>query len=168
MPGSTKLEAIVLRSIRYGEADRILHLLTPQRGRIGAIAKGARRARSRFGGRLEPFSRVALVLHEGRGDLLTVTGADSVDPHRPLREDAGTLDAAARSCDAVLKLFEDGQHFRLWRTVSSLFAFSLTMLAIFWLVLAKPAIELDFVPAVLHEPGGLGRIGGDLIDRLTP
>ncbi len=68
----------------------------------------------------------------------------------------------------ILKLFEDGQHFRLWRTVSSLFAFSLTMLAIFWLVLAKPAIELDFVPAVLHEPGGLGRIGGDLIDRLTP
>ena len=45
----------MLRSIRYGEADRILHLYTPDYGRVGAIAKGARRARSRFGARLEPF-----------------------------------------------------------------------------------------------------------------
>ena len=74
MPGSLKTEAVVLRSIRYGEADRILHLYTPDLGRIGAIAKGVRRARSRFGGRLEPYSRVALVLHQGRSDLMTVTG----------------------------------------------------------------------------------------------
>ena len=57
MPGSVKTEGIVLRSIRYGEADRVLHLYTPDRGRLGAIAKGVRRARSRFGGRLEPFFR---------------------------------------------------------------------------------------------------------------
>ena len=43
-----------MRSIRYGEADRILHLYSKSRGRIGAIAKGARKPRSRFGGRLEP------------------------------------------------------------------------------------------------------------------
>ena len=49
----------MLRSMRYGEADRILHLYTPDRGRVGAIAKGVRRARSRFGGRLEPFFRAA-------------------------------------------------------------------------------------------------------------
>ena len=42
MPGSLKTEAIVLRSIRYGEADRILHLYTPKRGRVSAIAKGVR------------------------------------------------------------------------------------------------------------------------------
>ena len=46
MPGSVKTEAIVLRSIRYGEADRILHLYTPARGRLSAIAKGVRRAKS--------------------------------------------------------------------------------------------------------------------------
>ncbi len=74
MPGSLKTEAIVLRSIRYGEADRILHLYTPEHGRLGAIAKGARRARSRFGARLEPFFQIGVVLHEGRGDLYTVTG----------------------------------------------------------------------------------------------
>ncbi len=75
MPGPVKTEAVVLRSIRYAEADRILHLYTPHRGRVSAIAKGVRRARSRFGGRLEPFFRLRLELHEGRGELLTVTGA---------------------------------------------------------------------------------------------
>ena len=58
MPGPLKTEAIVLRSIRYGEADRILHLYTPRHGRLGAIAKGVRRSRSRFGARLEPFFHV--------------------------------------------------------------------------------------------------------------
>ena len=65
MPAPLKTEAIVLRSIRYGEADRILHLYTPRYGRIGAIAKGARRSRSRFGARLEPFFHVRAVLHRG-------------------------------------------------------------------------------------------------------
>jgi DNA repair protein RecO (recombination protein O) len=106
MPGSVKTEAIVLRSLRYGEADRILHLYTPRRGRVSAIAKGVRKARSRFGGRLEPFSHVALLLHEGRGDLYTVTGADTISPHARLRADADALDAAARACDAVLRLFD--------------------------------------------------------------
>jgi DNA repair protein RecO (recombination protein O) len=106
MPGSLKTEAIVLRSIRYGEADRILHLYTPRHGRVGAIARGARRARSRFGARLEPFFHIRAVLHEGRGDLYTVTSADTISAHGPLREHATTLDAAARACDAVSRLFE--------------------------------------------------------------
>jgi DNA repair protein RecO (recombination protein O) len=108
MPGPLKTEAVVLRSIRYGEADRILHVYTPHRGRVGAIAKGVRRTRSRFGGRLEPFFRLRLELHEGRGELLTVTGAQTVDGHPRLREDARALDAAARACDAVGRLFEKG------------------------------------------------------------
>ena len=45
MGGSLKTEAVVLRSMRYGEADRILHAYTPERGRVSAIAKGARRTR---------------------------------------------------------------------------------------------------------------------------
>jgi DNA repair protein RecO (recombination protein O) len=96
----------VLRSMRYGEADRILHLYTPNRGRVSAIAKGVRRARSRFGGRLEPFFRLKIELHEGRGELLTVTGAQTVDGHARLRGDRQALDAAARACDAVGRLFE--------------------------------------------------------------
>ena len=106
MAGSVKSEAVVLRSIRYGEADRVLHLYTPHRGRIGAIAKGVRKSRSRFGGRLEPFFHLRLVLYEGRGDLFTVTSAETVAAHPRLREGRATLDAAARACDAVTRLFE--------------------------------------------------------------
>ncbi len=104
-----KTEAVVLRSMRYGEADRILHLYTPARGRVGAIAKGVRRARSRFGGRLEPFFRLHIELHEGRGELLTVTGAQTIDGHARLRGDARALDAAARACDAVGRMFETSE-----------------------------------------------------------
>ena len=108
MAGSVKTEAIVLRSIRYGEGDRVLHLYTPHRGRVGAIAKGARKARSRFGGRLEPFFRLRLLLHEGRSDLLTVTSAETVEAFGRLRADGGALDAAARAAHAVDRLFEAG------------------------------------------------------------
>ena len=105
MPGSLKTEAVVLRSMRYGEADRILHLYTPHRGRSSAIAKGVRRTRSRFGGRLEPYFRLHMVLHEGRSDLMTVTSAETISGHPRLREDAAALDSAARACDAVSRVF---------------------------------------------------------------
>ena len=104
--GPLRTEAIVLRSLRYGEADRIVHLYTPHRGRVGAIAKGVRRSRSRFGGRLEPFFRLDLMLHEGRGELLTVTGAETVEGYPRLRAHGAALDTAARACDAVSRLFE--------------------------------------------------------------
>lgn len=105
---SLRTDAIVLRSIRYGEADRILHLYTPQHGRLTAIAKGARRARSRFGARLEPFFHIRTILNEGRGELYTVTGADTIATNAMLRDSALALDAAARACDAVVRLFESG------------------------------------------------------------
>lgn len=107
MPGTTvKTEAVVLRSIRYGEADRILHLYSRDRGRIGAIAKGARKPKSRFGGRLEPFFRLDLMLHEGRSDLLTVTGVATVDGYPRLRSSGAAITAGARACDAVLRLLD--------------------------------------------------------------
>lgn len=108
MGRSLRTETIVLRSIRYGEADRILHLYTPDHGRLSAIAKGARRTRSRFGARLEPFFHLKILLYEGRSDLMTVTSAETLDAHGPLRERAASLDAAARACDAVARLFESG------------------------------------------------------------
>jgi DNA repair protein RecO (recombination protein O) len=110
MPGKTlNTEAIVLRSIRYGEADRILHLYTAKRGRLGAIAKGARRPKSRFGGRLEPFFRLDLLLHEGRGELFTVTQANTVDGYPRLRSSGAALTAGARACDAVLRLLDSAE-----------------------------------------------------------
>jgi DNA repair protein RecO (recombination protein O) len=106
MAGQFKTEAVVLRTFRYGEADRILHLYSAERGRVGAIAKGVRRVKSRFGGRLEPFFRVNLVLHEGRGELCTVTQAETVAAHPALRERRASLERASQACDAVLRLLD--------------------------------------------------------------
>ena len=109
MAGSVKTEAVVLRSMRYGEADRILHVYTPMRGKISAIAKGVRRSKSRFGGRLEPFFRLNLELHEGRSDLMTVTGAETVSAYAALRSDEQALGSAARACDSLGRVFDSGE-----------------------------------------------------------
>jgi DNA repair protein RecO (recombination protein O) len=69
-------EAIVLRTHKLGEADRIITLLTRQHGRVRAVAKGVRRTTSRFGSRLEPFTHVDLQLAEGR-NLDTITQAET-------------------------------------------------------------------------------------------
>jgi DNA repair protein RecO (recombination protein O) len=106
VPLSFKTEAVVLRSIRYGEADRVLHLYSRERGRLGAIAKGVRRVKSRFGGRLEPLFRVQLIAHEGRGELVTVTSAETVEAHPGLRVRRDSLERATQACDAVLRLLD--------------------------------------------------------------
>ncbi|MGB0121567.1 MAG: DNA repair protein RecO [Solirubrobacterales bacterium] len=106
MAGTFKTEAVVLRTIRYGEADRILHIYSREYGRLGAIAKGVRKPRSRFGGRLEPFFRLSLVLHRGRGDLHTVTAAETVEGYPALRSSARGIRAAGDACGAVLRLLD--------------------------------------------------------------
>jgi DNA repair protein RecO (recombination protein O) len=70
-------EAIVLRTHKLGEADRIITLLTRHHGRVRAVAKGVRRTTSRFGSRLEPFTHVDLQLAEGRS-LDTITQAETL------------------------------------------------------------------------------------------
>ncbi len=83
---SFRVEAVVLRHADWGEADRILTLYTRERGKVRAIAKGARKIRSRKAGHLEPFTRVTLQLARGR-DLLIVTQADTLDPYLALGAD---------------------------------------------------------------------------------
>ena len=105
MGRTQKSEAIVLRSIRFSEADRILHLYTAHRGRIGAIAKGVRKTKSRFGGRLEPLSHVELMLHEGSGELQTITGVELLRSHHETREDGYRLNVGLIGAEAMLRLF---------------------------------------------------------------
>jgi DNA repair protein RecO (recombination protein O) len=107
MARSTTTEAVVLRSFRFGEADCVLHLYTRERGRLGAVAKGVRRTKSRFGGRLEPFSHVELVLHHGRGELATITGAALVAPHDGSRTDPYRLRTGLIGLEAMLRLFTE-------------------------------------------------------------
>jgi DNA repair protein RecO (recombination protein O) len=100
-------EAVVLRSIRFGEADRVLHLYTEAHGRVGAVAKGVRKTKSRFGARLEPLSHVELVLHRGRGELQTVTAAQLVRSHRETREDYYRFSVGMIGAEAMLRLFSE-------------------------------------------------------------
>ena len=82
---SKRVEAVVLRHSDWGEADRLLVLYTREMGKVRAIAKGARKMRSRKAGHLQPFTRVTLQLAKGR-DLWIVTQAEMQDAFQPLRE----------------------------------------------------------------------------------
>src|SRR3982074_2024808 len=108
-----KTEAVVLRSIRFGAGDRVLHLYTAERGRVGAVAKGVRKTKSRFGGRLEPLSHVDLQLHQGSGELQTVTGVQFIRHHQTARDDFYRLSVGLIGAQAMLRLFtEQGQNER--------------------------------------------------------
>lgn len=100
-------QAVVLRSFAFGEADRVLHVYTQACGRVGVVAKGVRRTKSRFGGRLEPFSHVELSIHRGRGELGTVTGASLVRSHDAVRTDPYRLGVGLIGLEAMLRLYTE-------------------------------------------------------------
>ena len=101
-------QGIVLRTHRLGETDRILHLLTQGRGKVRAVAKGVRRPGSRFGGRLEPYSHVDLLLYEGR-NLDIVQQAELLASHAPVRADFATSTAAAVLAEVVDTVAQEGE-----------------------------------------------------------
>src|SRR3990172_5979436 len=95
-----KLLGVVLRTIDYGEADRIVALLTRERGKVSVFARGARSSRRRFGGALEPFTLLRLEARERRGgDLLAL---DSVAVERgfgAIRTDLARIACASYACE---------------------------------------------------------------------
>ena len=133
--------AVVLRSFRYGEADRVLHLYTAELGRVGAVAKGVRKTKSRFGGRLEPLSHVELVLHQGRGELLTVTGASLVASHDASRSDHYRLRVGLIGIEAMTRLFTEQERSERAFTAITRFLDALDVLPSRQGVAARP--ELD-------------------------
>jgi DNA repair protein RecO (recombination protein O) len=101
-----KEQGIVLRSIKLGEADKIVTILTQGSGKIRAVAKGIRKTTSRFGARLEPFTHVSLLLYRGRS-LDTVTQAEIVSAFRPLRGNFELIAAGEAMLEAVDKVAEE-------------------------------------------------------------
>ena len=107
-------QGIVLRSFPFGEADRVVVLLSPNLGKLRTVAKGVRKTKSRFGGRLETFTHVDLVLYEGR-NLDTITQVSMIEPFHRLRGDlkrllvAATMvevaDTVAQENESIVRLF---------------------------------------------------------------
>ncbi|MCU1464864.1 MAG: replication and repair protein RecO [Actinomycetia bacterium] len=100
MPGLYRDEGVVLRTIKLGEADRIVTVLTQGHGKVRAVAKGVRKTSSRFGARLEPMTRVALQCYRGR-ELDVVTQAETLEANRGLREQYTLLTHAIPMLEAV-------------------------------------------------------------------
>jgi DNA repair protein RecO (recombination protein O) len=100
MQGLYRDQGIVLRGIRLGEADRILSVLMQSHGRVRMVAKGVRKMKSRFGGRLDAFTHVDLLLYKGR-DLDVITQAEIVGRFPRLREDYAAFTAASAMADTV-------------------------------------------------------------------
>ncbi len=105
---SYRVEAVVLRHVDYGEADRILTLYARQLGKTRALVKGARKITSRKAGHLEPFTQVKLQLAKGR-DLPLVTQADTLEAYLPIRGDLFLTGQAAYVVELLDRLtYEDG------------------------------------------------------------
>lgn len=99
--GLYKAQGIVLRAMKLGEADRIVTIYTQTHGRVRAVAKGIRKSKSRFGGRLDAFTHVDLMLYKSRGDLDIVTSAEILSRPRKIRADYPCFCAASAMADAV-------------------------------------------------------------------
>src|SRR6266581_8125069 len=101
-----KEQGIVLRSVKLGEADKIVTILTQGSGKVRAVAKGIRRTNSKFGARLEPLTHVSLMLYAGR-NLDTVTQAEIISPFRAIRGGFDLFAAAETMVEAVDKVAEE-------------------------------------------------------------
>lgn len=109
------MEAVVLQHRDWGEADRLLWLFTRERGKVRAVAKGARKLRSRKAGHLEPFTRVSLLLAQGR-DMSIITQAETVDAYSPLREDLLLVGYASYVIELLDRFtYEEGENRALYR-----------------------------------------------------
>lgn len=100
-------EALVLRTHKLGEADRVIVLLTRAHGQVRAVAKGVRRTTSRFGARLEPFSLIDVQLHRGRS-LDVVTQVETISPFaRTIMSDYSAFTCASTMVETAERLTED-------------------------------------------------------------
>jgi DNA repair protein RecO (recombination protein O) len=106
MPGLYRDEGIVLKTTKLGEADRIVTLMTRNNGKVQAVAKGVRKTKSRFGGRLEPLSHVNLMIYRGR-NLDTITSVEIRESFDIVRTDYARLLAAAALVEVVEKITPD-------------------------------------------------------------
>ncbi len=103
-----KLTAVVLRTVDYGESDRVVTLLSRERGKVSAFARGARASRRRFGGALEPFTVLAAeVRSRAASDLLGLDSTTVLNGHGGIRGDLARIACAAYAAEVARELVRD-------------------------------------------------------------
>jgi len=159
---STRTRAIVLRRTNYGEADRILQLLTPN-GKLGVMAKGVRREKSRLAGGIELFAICDVVITEGKGDLGILTSSRLVQFYRHIMEEYDRMQFAYDAIKLVTNASEmvDGSDWYevLSETLAGLDALSVPIETVkTWFYLRYSAI-LGYELSLWHDISG---------DKLSP
>ncbi len=142
---------VVLRTYKLAESDRIIVLLTEEHGKVRAVAKGVRKTKSKFGGRLEPMSHIHLLLHEGR-DLDIVNQVETVESLAPMFVDLDHMTRGMAVLEAVdqiaMEREPNPQLYRMLVGVLRTIAISDSPLVVpgfFWKLLALEGVrpELD-------------------------
>jgi DNA repair protein RecO (recombination protein O) len=164
-------EGVVLRTHKLGEADRIVVLMTAAHGKVRAVAKGVRKTKSRLGGRLEPPSRVSLLLYDGR-DLDVITQADTLAHYPTLRQDLDRLTDALSLAEAVDQVAQEGEsNTPLYRMLTgALQALAeagtrppLLVAAFYWKLLALEGVAPMLDDCVRCAAGGGDAVPSDLV-----
>ena len=109
MPRTAKLRAVVLRTVDYGERDRVVTLLSRERGKLSAFARGARSSRRRFGGALEPFTLLAVEVAERGGDLWVLEDASVDRGFGNLRGDLTRIACGSYAVELARELVRDAE-----------------------------------------------------------
>lgn len=156
-------KGIVLKRVKYGEADRIFTLLTDKLGRVSAYGKGVRRIKSKLAGALEPFMVADILLIEGKSDVYTISSAKAYDHYEIFTSDYDLSSQGYEALKAVEKITRHGggedlfdilhEYFNLMRT-----HYSQGEAVWLWFMLAildklghKPNLEHDEAGVVLSE-----------------
>lgn len=148
-----KLEGVVLRVVDFGDSDRIVTLLTRERGKLGAFARGARASRRRFAGLLEPFTLLALDLNDRRGDLLGLEAASALRAHGGIRTDLARIAVAGYAAELAGALVRDAEPH------PELFDLLTAFLGMLDQAPARPAALRAFELGALAAAGYMPRLG---------
>ncbi len=153
MPTAHKLHALVLQATDHGESDRVVALLTAERGKLAAFAHGARASRRRFGGALEPFNLLAAELRERPGGgLWTLESAAVARGFGAIRGDLARIACAAYACDLARSLVREQE------AHPDLYALLLALLERLDAAPAEPAALRAFELGALRATGLLPRL----------
>ena len=171
MTRTAKLHAVVLRTVDYGERDRVVTLFSRERGKLSAFARGARSSRRRFGGALEPFTLLSVEVAERGGDLWVLESASVDRGFGAVRGDLTRIACASYAVELARELVRDAEPH------DDLFASLVDYLAALDLAPARPwdlrRFELDALRAAGLQPSldgcaRCGRPAGEGILRFDP